>query len=334
MTDTIGLYIPITDQEQHKIMLKSKGTQRKDFKNNIIEFTYVNGEVFAGSFEHKVQLKAYDNKLRIEFSIPKIVFGHNIYLIDDKQLVYGVNLVRSAINKEYDVNLPSINLWELYRLDICYAWKFDNPKQLDKALTTLKSLEYLDFSKYVKKTSVMWVGGNYSMKFYAKNPEFIKHDLKILIQNRKIDEVKKLLKLSENVLRFEVTFRKKQLQYMYGNLLHLPFFIKLDKISLLNQYTSKMIKVWKNFQGIYNIQNLLLEKYSKTKAMQLYSFFTTYYDENPLKRAFLIKNYNPSTIWRNLKDLKLAGVGLPTEEEEEKLFPDISIPSKDCINNF
>lgn len=334
MIDTIGFTVPISQQDEVKFMHNSKGTQRKDFKNNLIDFTYVNGEAFVGSYDSTVQFRVKDNILKFEFSVPKIIYGHNIYLIDDNQLLDGVNLVRSAILKQFNVDLPSVDTWDIYRLDICYAWKFPDEKSLNESLSILKQLNYLDFSKYDKKTSVMWVGSNYSMKFYVKQPEFIKHDLKVLKEKRSFEDIKSLLNLSENVLRFEVTFRKKQLNYMYGNLLHLPFFVKLDKISLLNQYTSKMIKVWKDFQGIYNIQNLLLEKYSKTKAMQLYGFFSNYYDENPLKRSFLVNNYDRSTIWRNLRDLKLAGVGLPTDEEEEKLFPDLSIPSKNCVNNY
>jgi Phage replication protein CRI len=152
-------------------------------------------------------------KLVLEFSVPKFWYGHNISLLYD--WFTALEVLKGQIEAQFGLKrskLPDPGDWEVLRADLCYAWRF--PSQSD-AETYLKSLERLEFpyKKPVKRRdSLFFPGRTYSIKVYLKHNEFKANDRKELIkQKASSDWIKHLSQLSEGVLRFEGTFRRKWL---------------------------------------------------------------------------------------------------------------------------
>lgn len=333
MIDTIGFSFPISESDARKVRAKGNEIQKKNFLERRIEFTYINSEVFVGSFSRKVVIRIKNCTLNAEFSVPKLVFGHNISLIDKAKTIEGIETLREAITREFEISPPPYKEWEIYRVDLCYAWKYKEKSQASRVLSILKNLRYLNFKIHTYPTSIMWVGQDYSIKFYEKNAEFINHDFKELHKNPKsFDRAYNLLEFSQEVLRFEVSMKKKHLNGLFGDRLRIDELLKYDLEGILSRYLYKVIRVENNMMGILKVQKVLETKFPPDKAVRLFTFYTNYYSDKPEERAFIIKNFDRRTIWLYLKNLREAGVGLPSDNSDVQL--DLNIPSKDCVSNF
>jgi hypothetical protein len=103
--------------------------------------------------------------------------------------------------------------WELYRADICYAWRFPSQDSAQQYLDSLKHLHYPRKAPAIYATSVVFSGTTYSFKFYLKLPEFRTHDLKELRKSKaSIEWMNHLEDLADGVLRCEATLRRKWLK--------------------------------------------------------------------------------------------------------------------------
>lgn len=74
----------------------------------------------------------------------------------------------------------------------------------------------------------------------------------------------------------------------------------------------------------------LKKVYLNRKALRLFMFYKLDTSPKINDRAILKNNYNPSTIWRNRKNIANAKVGLPNHSKS--LSFDLEIPSKLVVN--
>lgn len=145
--------------------------------------------------------------LTVELSIPKFWYGHNIYLLYG--FVDALRELKGILEKQLHCRFVDVLDWQLFRVDICYAWR--TPSQ-NTARQILKSLEHLHYPRK-KPTiypgeSIVFRGATYSFKFYLKLPEFLKNDRKVLLdQKASVDWINYLEKLATGVLRCEATLR-------------------------------------------------------------------------------------------------------------------------------
>ena len=160
-------------------------------------------------------------------SVPKYKYGTNIlqfieYFNQDCDKVYDmlVDFVRGFAQKHFFEAIDFKDL-ELTRIDLCYN-QFFNSKY--DAMTYLQEQKEL-LKKYARstkndyrsyETSLLYVTKRYSFKIYHKGTEFKKHDKRELQKknptNHTLDE---LQDISDKILRYEVTFRKAQIDYLF-----------------------------------------------------------------------------------------------------------------------
>jgi len=120
---------------------------------------------------------------------------------------------------------------EINRIDVCFNQIFPNKKE---------ALKYLNYQKRIKKkhsredmeiedtfervitktTSIMYVSQRYSAKIYHKGAEYQKHDAKRHIQfnrkkNKQYFNINDIQDLADRILRYELTIRNKQLNYLH-----------------------------------------------------------------------------------------------------------------------
>jgi hypothetical protein len=155
-----------------------------------------------------------ESKLWLEFSAPKFWYGHNIHLLYD--FLSALRMLNSKLNDLFRLKgrakLPDPVYWQLYRVDLCYAWRFPTQTSAQEYLDSLKHLHYPRKTPIVYPTSIVFVGTTYSLKFYLKLPEFRVHDLKELRKAKaSLEWINHLEALAEGVLRCEITLRRKWL---------------------------------------------------------------------------------------------------------------------------
>lgn len=270
----------------------------------------------------------------LEGSLPKIYYGENVSLLYPSQLPTLFKTIENALIEQYG-DVPSWDKWEVQRLDIVYAWKFENQ---EKALEVLNFLEFLDYPRKKAKhiydnETVIFGGRSYSVKFYLKKPEFLKHGFKELQDKGYPEIANEALNLANGVLRFEIKINKSKLVSLFNkssiktvDLLYLDWYYKIQ-----NEVMAELLH---NRNMISTLDNDAMSKlssvYKKDKAMRLFLFWKTYYSKDIHIKKFLKKNHNPSTLLRNFKDLSNAGVGVPSGDFKTPY--DFSIPNKNVVN--
>jgi hypothetical protein len=170
---------------------------------------------------------AAQDYLEFNFAVPKYKYGTNIlqfirYNSQSCETTYELlnQFINEWVKKHFLQEIDFADL-ELRRLDLCYN-QFFNSK--NDALTYLSEQKELlkkharstknDYRNY--ETSLMYMTKRYSFKIYHKGTEFKKHDKKELIKkNRTGEHLDFLQDTADRILRYEVTFRKAQINYLF-----------------------------------------------------------------------------------------------------------------------
>lgn len=175
-----------------------------------------------------IKIDVNQDFLEFNFSIPKKIFGTNVmqfinyYEQDCDTQYYMLIKFLADFQSEY---LPEKVLpfdFEINRIDLCYNQFFNSKND---------ALEYLDHQKkllvkYARSsknnyrsydTSLMYITARYSFKIYHKGTEFKKNDLGKILKLENIEDMplQRIIDESENILRYEMTFRKSMLNYLH-----------------------------------------------------------------------------------------------------------------------
>ncbi len=338
MIDTVGFSVKISKYRYDKILEKSKEYSEFDHKENKINYRVLRADVPIGSFDNKITLKCYtDGVVRFECSLPKRYYANNIQLLYPSQLEQALSIIQNVLRYRFGY-FPSFHVWSIERVDLCYAWKFPEKTTVEEILTILKTFDYPRKIKYTYIEAVMWRGRSYSLKFYLKEKEFLKHDFRELCKRTdNSNYAYNLLKLSEGVLRYEITFRKTMVKKLfsssikgritYVNLLNEEYLIKI-----LNHHLNLLFSnLDRKATNDRDVLSKLKCKYPRKKAIRLFEFYNLYYSKKEYDRKLEKDNYHPTTIWRKKRDLVNAGVGIP---QSNIPFPfTLDIPSPLTIND-
>jgi len=331
MIDTVRFRIKITSNVYELIQKKSIDFTKYDNTSGIEIFRISKNEIPLGSFDRKVSVFCPDVDLCfLEFSVPKFINGQNVFLINFDDFHWAIHKVYDLL-VEFFGDFTHYDEWEVMRLDLCYAWKFQEEANANLMLELLSSFNFSRKKKSVYDTSVMYIGQNYSLKFYLKYPEFYKHDFRILRDFGHENFAYRMLDISRGVLRFEVTLRRKYLVYHLG-LKHIYLRdLKNDRLWDI------LIKLFSKYMGGFNlkykqkseIKQMLLTYWGKQKGRRLYMFYVFMITEGKkVSKQF----YSPSTVYQYMRELKEANIPL-TFEELKTYDMDLSIPSKFVVNN-
>ena len=241
MIDTIRFKVHLMP-DQYPII--TKGFLRCPYMNKLGELKQREvGEIVFPPYGAKLSLLLYSDHpetLYVEGSLPKLWYGENMHLLYTSQLEPLLEFIYMAFIRRYE-SFSHYSLWEVQRLDICYAWRF--PTQ-DEATEVLKYAQTLDYPRKNKhpygEESVDFGGSTSKIKFYLKLPEFKKKGFRDLLANKDIQLAVDTLKMSTGVLRYEITLRRKALQSMLKKK-SITFMDCLDESKLCLLYTSRCV---------------------------------------------------------------------------------------------
>jgi hypothetical protein len=144
--------------------------------------------------------------VRLEFSIPKVLHGHNLYSCDFDSVVDACFMVRQAFKDEYELELPDLTSWYPCRIDTCANYVLNS---LDEVLAWLRycsKFEYPRKPRFYQDSTLYWATRYSTFKCYAKGPEFKVHDAARI---RNDIEGRRLQNFANQILRIEVEHRGK-----------------------------------------------------------------------------------------------------------------------------
>ena len=216
MIDTIKFKIDVSPDFLDNLQFHGYLLQKKDGFGLIEDIKTVD-EFVVNKWGYMVRLYTMDTPygpphFYIEFSVSKYLFGTNVYLCGLNDLPIVINSFYTQLLKRYK-KFPDPTTWDLQRVDLCYAWVFEEEK-LKQTLKNLKLLRFPRKNHHLYKTTFMASGRSSTLRFYLKEPEFKKTDYKILKQiNPKYAD--RVLQDSKNMIRWEVELRKSALKTIY-----------------------------------------------------------------------------------------------------------------------
>lgn len=329
MIDTIRFKIKLTVFQQDKIKSKSVQVSKVDNQTSTLKYRIYNTDLILGSYDRNINIflnESFNNYCFLEFSLPKFYFGHNVFLINLEQ-TYNVLFNLQHDLEKFFGDFPTFDTWEITRLDLCYSWRFMSQDVAEKILEIIRSYKFSKKKVSNYETSIMMKGSAYSIKWYLKKPEFYYHDYRELVRAGREEYAYNTSMIADGVLRFEVTMRHAQLKFVLNkDIITIKDVTEDFCISELQKYFKKFFKGENlSFMTSQTVLNKLLNRYPNRKALLLYEFYLTFHGLTTFEQKKYLEIKNKKTVWRLQKQLRDAGVGIPTSDSSLDL--DFSIPS-------
>lgn len=334
MIDTMRFKLHVTP-EQHDLLTKGFLTVPYRAKDGSLKQKKI-GHIEIPPYLSKINLLSFSDQystLYMEGSIPKLWYGENVHLFYPIQLEATLEIIYRLLVDKLG-SFPHYSLWEIQRLDMCYAWKFGTEQEAIDAIRLAQTLDYPRKDRHpYKDESVDFGRGSTKIKFYRKYPEFKKVGLPQLSSHLALTSGGQILELAKGVVRFEITFRRKALQYLLKKKSITYKDFVSDEI-----FITFMRDVLIKFDGKSNKNLIELDLYGKAlskiykagKVGRLMSHIVGYILASPEIKKILKRYSNSSDLTSNKKALTEAGVVFsPVIYESFFKFP---IPSDLVVN--
>ena len=224
MFDTWGFYIQISENEYEELIQKGLMTQRVDRDTGFVEFEYTNFRV-SHSWNYRIQWKV-DNMhmcklpgfavpqecrgipyLRFEFSVPKVLYGHNCESVGMDGVIEAFAIVKAGFENMSGVMLSGPGDWFVYRVDVCANFILNDINEVKSYIRYLQRMDYpRRTGNAYKDTGMYFASVHNTLKLYCKGAEFKEHDA-----GRFVSDIEKmsLQKKANNILRVEVELKRR-----------------------------------------------------------------------------------------------------------------------------
>lgn len=328
MIDTIKFKIKVSDEFVLRFVQSAISRVTYDHQQNMMLFSLHTTSKNFSSYEYNVNLTVveFTNTLYVEYSIPKYVLGHNVHTVSLDLAIDSFYDLRSNIIKEF-ADVPDVSEWVVFRLDLCYAWKYYSDELAKQFLQALSYRKYKKYTPYKYETSFMLKGATLTHKFYLKKPEFFVHDYKII---KKSDEEKGdgLLNYADGVLRYEITLRKKALERLFEvEKLRVHHLSESLCIQLLKLYFDDIVREMsaENISD-FSVIEKLRHKFSPKLVRSVYLYWSYIQRSTEQVQALLPTIFDRATAYRYdkyLRDLKIPKYATPDPKTYQFCIPSV-----------
>lgn len=245
------------------------------------------------------------DSIKIEFSIPKFLFGHNLFPVTFDDIVPVLEQIQTVLEDKINAVFPyPVEEWNIQRIDICDL--FDS-SDIQALLVRLQNSSYPRQTIHVYKTSVMFVGRTYTTKFYKKYDEFMKNDFKFL-KEKDYGLAIQLANSVRNSLRFEVGYKREFL------VKYLKLRTNTVKVKNILEYKNKLLKHFEMIRHKFylntdiilenatdeSICDTFVKKLGKKKGLVLFDFYKKYFSSRE-SRSMLKDQYAKNTFYKYKK---------------------------------
>jgi hypothetical protein len=326
--DTIRFSIPTTVEQSRKIMSWCEQVASKKPAGDIW-LKYFKGSLELGSYDSNINFFALDEStIFVEFSVTKYFQLHNISTISFEQVLEALQGFSDKLNEQVN-GIGSYKDWTIVRIDLCCSLKI--PNQASQVLDLLSNLTFPRKKKSTYESSVMFVGSEYSIKFYLKQPEFVKHDFLRINKVFGEDYAYNLFQLSTDVLRYEITLRHRQIIR----------WLKGDKFTLLNEdmvrlYLGDKLKIITKLGSELMDERLVLQKLrdnlSRELAIKVYWFYKAFYsDDKDLRSTASKALLGKDLYYRYIRIMRKLDIKPPRVSKSNTSKIDLSINGNNVL---
>jgi hypothetical protein len=256
------------------IATRSEVFQFKRIEYDEHETLMINGKIKAPSWNYNIFYRCFEDRVEIEFSIPKYVYGTNTFELRPHykklafspydMLVKGIKVFFAEIFNGCAVNYGGI---EVKRIDFCFNQVYKNKNECIEALKYIKLKHQSKGDKLSYETGLVQLTKTNYLKIYHKGSEFEKHD------KQKYDGkyLKEIESLSDRILRYERKVTPKNVAYFYNVNVKFQYQQELKKVYYKAKKNNKVTKQMR--RDFENVQRFTLANSKIDGATKLEPYF-------------------------------------------------------------
>jgi hypothetical protein len=229
------------------------------------------------------------NRLMVNVSIPKLLYGNNIAEINENDIDRFFNIVHKKINDLFHKEVDREH-WQVYRLDFSKNFKLENQKQVTSYIHNLSKI------KLSRKQTITYGQETVSFKNRSQIVNF--YDKLAEMKHNKVDN--NLLEQSKNVLRFEIQCKKDVLKQYTKKRKAVDLLTNEMYQQVMNDILERVNTKLENIHNESDIDPALFDIFTYSKLEKIYAF-SHFIDE--LGESFIRAIYDKS-FYNRQSDLK------------------------------
>lgn len=319
--------------------IKNNGIERViwDYVENTQKHVLVYQLISIPNRLYKIYIQAQDYEhFFIEFSLPKILFDSNVFMVYPSQFSRILLDVYLALKNFLNTPLPSIDTWIVQRVDYSYVWKLPSQSYALWVLNNLSKYQYPRKGVTLRDTSLTIDGTTEKMIFYMKQDEFLANSYRKMYKEQPL-LADYFVEQAKGALRFEITQKKAKLTSLFGR--EVTYKDVLSEKHIIDTLNSTL-KTFCNTDYLvsmtwYEATELIYSNFEGREAFNLFGFMNMWYHFDlavrEYNRNYLNNNFSRSSIGNYRKKLKETGIGILFTNPEFKAI-DLSIPNDLAIN--
>lgn len=183
------------------------------------ETLMVTGKIKAPSFNYHILWRAFEDRIDLEFSIPKFIYGTNVFELKahyERLNISPYNMLVRSLKKffEYYFCGYPVNWGGIYlnRTDFCFNQVFKTYEDSIKCLEFIKKKNASPKNKANYDFGITQTTKTKYLKVYHKGEEFRKKDFYKLSETH----VDQLQKMADKILRYEKKLTNKNISYWFN----------------------------------------------------------------------------------------------------------------------
>lgn len=317
MIDTIKIISMINEKTYNSIKAKSivktsyhiaTGELYYSILNSSLEGSYCSSLSIRIGEGTKYKFANNNFYIEIEGSYHKLMKGYNSHEGYYNPINITIELVK-MVEKEYEVKLPILKHWFIQRIDIAICYDLKNQKDIEKYINNLSYCNYPRRKlKHYEDESIYLTGSTTTLKIYNKMKEFMKHDLKKLIETD--FNTGEYLEKIFGYIRFECEIKKPKLKKMFDSNYIRVYHTNYDIFKKIWEIEfKKFFKIAKNDLDIVNKRESVRERlqslHGDIRAKNLFNFYLLILLQGLQE---IKKTTKKSMYYKNIADLKNANI--------------------------
>jgi II/X family phage/plasmid replication protein len=332
--DTVKLQSPYITEEVAQKVTSSLNT-RVGFDNlrDVLMYEMVGGEVeLSGSFDHRVRISinrkiavwvpATDSQrgrtimedsppyLEVEGSVHKAMVGHNVYG-GPIEIRRACEWLIADLDRRLGAPLPYADWWEVRRLDWANVFDLGSAGAVGDYLWAMGQAAYpRRRAQNYGRNGVFFAGDTTALKFYAKGPEFRRHDYPRIRRSSTGGPLvaKEIAGIADTRMRVEVSIKAPVLDKAYDKL---PIVRAIDEKWCADVWEREVQKVVR--EGRSDVEVVRTTADVRVRLRELYgtrggnTLFATWVSLSTLGEVNTQANMSDRTFYRHRGQLVVAG---------------------------
>lgn len=252
--------------------------------------------------------------LSAEASIPKLIYGHNVGIVDSSEVKKSLDWIRTAIlTLPFASRLPPLEEWKVSRMDLAYAWRIGDVEQvitdIYPSVRKTNSSDLIIFrDDHTDGMTLILDQTTLQRKLYDKG-EQVKADKAVRSFSQK-DRIS-LVSFAQGVMRFESRVDRRRIRrtIFKGDMLasDLVPYIEVNAEADLKRDLAGVCRSWRPATEQAVVASLMKE-FGSRRSRALLGIYTSV-ESMGIERYQKLTDANKEVLRRDLAALRQAGVG-------------------------